>query len=87
MSALTRSECEQAMRQLWAYLDGATSAADRERIAQHLAACDACTSHFNFERSFLDSLHRLRNDAAADFSSLREKVLGGLRAHGFKGGT
>ncbi|MDB4905229.1 MAG: putative zinc-finger [Gemmatimonadetes bacterium] len=84
---MTRTECEQAMRQLWAYLDGATSDADRARIAQHLAACDACTQHFNFERSFLESLRRLREDTTADFTSLRDMVLGGLRAHGFKGGA
>jgi anti-sigma factor (TIGR02949 family) len=72
-------ECAHAVRQLWDYLDGRLPDAERERVAAHLAVCDACTSHFAFERGFLDAVRTLRRDDPA-FAALRGRVLGALRA-------
>jgi anti-sigma factor (TIGR02949 family) len=67
------SDCEHAVRQLWDYLDGRLPDASREWVEAHLAECDACTSHFNFERGFLDALSTLRRDDD-QFMTLRARV-------------
>jgi anti-sigma factor RsiW len=36
--------CRQVVQLLTDYLDGALSAADRARVDEHLAGCDACTA-------------------------------------------
>ena len=72
-------ECVHAVRQLWDYLDGRLPDSERERVAAHLAVCDACTSHFNFERGFLDAVRTLRRDDPA-FAALRGRVLSALKS-------
>lgn len=67
------SDCEHAVRQLWDYLDGRLPDASREWIDAHLAACANCTSHYDFERGFLESLSKLRRDDT-QFDELRERV-------------
>lgn len=72
-------DCVHAVRQLWDYLDGRLPEAEREHVAAHLEICAACTSHFTFERSFLDAVRTLRRDDPA-FAALRGRVLTALRA-------
>ena len=36
--------CRQVVQLLTDYLDGALSEADRARVEEHLAGCDACTA-------------------------------------------
>lgn len=36
--------CRQVVQLLTEYLDGALSSADRARVEEHLAGCDACTA-------------------------------------------
>jgi anti-sigma factor RsiW len=36
--------CRQVVQLLTEYLDGALSTADRARVEEHLAGCDACTA-------------------------------------------
>jgi anti-sigma factor RsiW len=36
--------CRQVVQLLTDYLDGALSIADRRRVEEHLAGCDACTA-------------------------------------------
>lgn len=67
------SDCERAVRQLWDYLDGRLPDASREWVEAHLAQCESCTSHFDFERGFLDALSTLRRDDE-QFATLRERV-------------
>ena len=48
--------CTDAVRQLWDYLDGNVSAADRHAIEDHLDACKRCCGEAEFAselRSFL----------------------------------
>ena len=69
----TMSDCEHAVRQLWDYLDGRLPDASREWVDAHLAICDGCTSHFRFERGFLDALSTLRRDDN-QFGDLRARI-------------
>ena len=70
--------CEHAVRQLWDYLDGRLPETERERVAAHLEACAACSSHFAFERSLLDALRALRRSDDG-FAGLRARVAAALR--------
>jgi anti-sigma factor (TIGR02949 family) len=50
--------CSEAVRQLWDYLDKAISAADREKVEQHLSFCRTCCGELEFAkelRGFLTS--------------------------------
>ena len=41
-------DCHEAMRQLWEYLDGTVTAADRGLVEQHLARCRRCCGELDF---------------------------------------
>lgn len=77
----TRETCREIVRQLWPYLDGALPDDLQEAVAAHLATCDACRSHYDFERAFLDAV---RDSAPMDdaFEPLRERVVAALTARG-----
>lgn len=40
--------CNDAVRQLWEYLDGAVGVEDRDRIEEHLAFCRRCCGEVAF---------------------------------------
>ena len=75
-------DCSHVVRQLWDYLDGRLPEAERGQVVAHLEECAGCTSHFAFERSFLDTVGRLRRDDT-EFDSLRRQVISALRAKGY----
>ena len=79
-----RAECEQIVRQLWPYLDGALPELWRERVVSHLEHCENCRSHFDFEREFLVAVRgAARTDG--EFDGLRDRVLAALTHDGFQG--
>jgi mycothiol system anti-sigma-R factor len=50
--------CEEAVRQLWEYLDGTLDEADRQAIDEHLSFCRRCCGEAEFAeelRNFLCS--------------------------------
>jgi hypothetical protein len=57
---------------------------DVAQIDAHLAACDRCPPHFEFERRFLDTLRRARATVGATSrtDALRERVIEMLTADG-----
>lgn len=75
-------DCTQVVRQLWDYLDGVLGDDQRARIVAHLEQCAACTSHFDFEQAFLETVARLRRDDA-EFDDLKVQVVAALKARGF----
>ena len=77
--------CREIVRQLWPYLDGVLPDEWQERIVEHLEQCDACRSHYDFERAFLDAV-RLARPAEVEFAPLRTKVLAVLAAEGMRVG-
>ncbi len=40
--------CAEAVRQLWAYLDGVVEEPDREKVEEHLAFCRRCCGELEF---------------------------------------
>lgn len=78
-------DCEVVVRSLWAYLDGATSEGDALALERHLARCESCRAHAEFESRLVDELVRLRR-AHSDRDQLRARVLKALREAGLPGG-
>jgi anti-sigma factor (TIGR02949 family) len=54
--------CDEAVRQLWEYLDGTVGVADRALIEEHLGRCQRCCG----EREFAEVLRRFLADHARD---------------------
>jgi len=66
--------CEQTVRLLWDYLDNELSQVDVNAVDHHLRVCHAnCTSHFVFERAFLD-ITRASRGAHVASPGLRAQV-------------
>ena len=55
-------DCDEAMRQLWEYLDGVVDDADRALIDEHLARCLRCCG----ERDFARELRRFLSSHARE---------------------
>ena len=51
--------CREAVELVTDYLEGALSAAERERLEGHLAACPHCTEYLAQMRRTLDALGRI----------------------------
>ncbi|MGH2787821.1 MAG: anti-sigma factor family protein [Actinomycetota bacterium] len=54
--------CNEAVKQLWAYLDGAIAEPDRAAIEEHMNVCKRCCG----EAEFAEELRRFLADHAAD---------------------
>lgn len=54
--------CAEAVRQLWEYLEGGVSDADRARVDEHLVFCRRCCG----EVEFTEELRRLLAEHAED---------------------
>lgn len=81
--AFSPEECQAIVRRMWPYLDDVLTERDRDLVAQHLAECAQCQSHFVFARSFLDAV-RMAQGPVADFPALQGRVLSALLAEGFE---
>ena len=75
--------CEHVIRLLWDYLDNELDAALRQRVREHLDACEHCRNHFTFEGAFLRAV-ALHLDEATDTATLRERIVAALRAEGYR---
>lgn len=80
----SRAECEAVVRQLWPFIDGKVSEAQREFIVDHLQRCTACDDHFDFARAFLEAVAQTKPYFAVE-QGLSEKVMAALGAEGFGG--
>ena len=70
-------DCEQALKQLYVYLDRELDEEDRAAMQQHLHTCKSCFSRIEFERRLKDKLGALRDEEAT--SNVRERVKGLLK--------
>jgi anti-sigma factor (TIGR02949 family) len=74
-------DCQDAMRQLWDYLDEELTEERMAAIREHLAVCQQCYPHYDFERAFLDAVASSRNERRAP-GALRLKIRAVLREAG-----
>jgi anti-sigma factor (TIGR02949 family) len=75
--------CEQVVRALWDYLDGALDAPTMAAIDAHLAQCDGCREHARFERALVRRIRELRNEHV-DAELLRLRILETLTDSGWR---
>ena len=77
----TPLDCSEVVRSLWEYLDGRAGTELVEGIDRHLALCEGCRAHFEFEERLVKTISGLRKEHS-DPARLREEVLKLLRAAG-----
>lgn len=68
--------CDDAVRQLWEYLDGSVGEADKHAIEEHLSVCKRCCG----EAEFADELRKFMSSHASDElpKKTRERLAGYL---------
>lgn len=79
-------DCEQTVRRLWDYLDGQLGPVELAAVDAHLASCERCPPHFEFEQRFLTALREARaavqSPDAQSLQSLRQRVIARLSEEG-----
>jgi anti-sigma factor (TIGR02949 family) len=53
-------DCEAVVRALWDYLDRELGEADLAAIDAHMAVCESCRAHAEFERRLIDEIRAVR---------------------------
>ncbi len=80
------TDCTEALKELYACLDGCIDQERRRAIEAHVARCHCCLHAFQFEARMLAAIKApCAEDAAV--AQLRQKVLAALRAQGFEPGS
>lgn len=68
-------DCEQALRQVFAYLDRELGEPERAAMERHVQACKGCFSRVEFERLLKGKLRALREEKASESAEQRIKAL------------
>ena len=64
--------CNEALEQLWAYIDGELPDSDAQNLRSHLEACRGCHPHLDYQKAFCQFL---RQHASAPVpATLRRRV-------------
>ena len=79
-------DCEMVVRAIWDYLDDNATADQLAEIEDHLAGCEYCRAHTEFERDLVRHIGNLRKQHA-DPERLRSRVLDAIRGVGGAGET
>lgn len=59
-------DCEQALRQIFDYIDHELGTADHEAMHRHLETCKSCFSRVEFERKLKAKLGALHEEKATE---------------------
>ena len=78
--------CEEVVRAMWDHLDGRCEPQRHALIEEHLALCEGCRSHAEFERKLIAKLAET-GALGADPADLRARVLAALRGEGMVDGV
>lgn len=68
-------DCEQALKQIFVYLDRELAAEEYSVMEHHLHTCHSCFSRAEFERRLKEQLGGLREQAASPALSWRIQAL------------
>ena len=68
-------DCEQALKQVYEYLDHELGDHDHEAMQQHLSICKSCFSRVEFEERLKKKVKALRDEQPTDSTSERIKQL------------
>lgn len=76
MTEPTPITCEEALRQLAAFLDDELHTGGRESVEHHLEACRSCFSRAEFERRLKTEIGKLRcEEVTPDFETRVRRLL------------
>jgi len=75
-------DCDATVRRLWDYLDRELSEADMRAVDAHLAICEKCPPHFEFERVLLKAVAAARAEHT-EAEALRRRVVAALAREGY----
>ena len=78
MKQKTPIDCEQALAQIFEFIDHELSAHEREAMQAHLHTCKSCFSRAEFERRLKQKLTGLREQATPDAQQRLQKLLKAL---------
>lgn len=78
MKPNTPIDCEQALAQVFEFIDHELDAREREAMQAHLHACKSCFSRAEFERRLKERLTGLRERATRDAQARLEKLIKAL---------
>jgi mycothiol system anti-sigma-R factor len=71
--------CEEALKQLYQYLDQDLSKVKDREMHHHLSRCRSCYSRADFEKKIKDRLQEVGRASAGDSLEKRiKKILGGM---------
>jgi anti-sigma factor (TIGR02949 family) len=70
-----RIDCEQALRQIFEYIDRELAADDQAAMERHLHTCRSCFSRAEFERLLKQRVGELRDEDASPHMSQRIRAL------------
>lgn len=70
-----RIDCEQALKQILAFIDRELGDEEREAMQGHLHTCKSCFSRMEFERLLKSKVGALRDQPASPKLSARVKAL------------
>jgi anti-sigma factor (TIGR02949 family) len=68
-------DCEQALKQVFEFIDHELAEGEREAMQHHLHTCKSCFSRFEFERRLKEKLGELREPEVPLETSERIKKL------------
>lgn len=68
-------DCEQAIKQVYEYLDHELGSHDHEAMQKHLSICKSCFSRVEFEQRLKEKVKALRDEIPSDSASDRIKQL------------
>lgn len=68
-------DCEQALRQVFEYIDHELGGGEHEAMQLHLHTCKSCFSRVEFERRLKEKLGALRKEKATEHINDRIKGL------------
>ena len=68
-------DCEQALQQVFEYLDRELGEPERAAMHRHLHACKGCFSRVEFERLLKGKVRELRDEKASESAEQRIKSL------------
>jgi anti-sigma factor (TIGR02949 family) len=68
-------DCEQALKQVYEYLDHELGGHDHKAMQQHLSICKSCFSRVEFEQKLKEKVQALRDEQPSDSASERIKQL------------
>ena len=71
-------DCEQALRQILAYVDHELGEEERAAMHEHLHTCKSCFSRMEFERRLKEKVGALREETVS--SAISERIKGLLKS-------